>query len=325
MIDVVAEQGPLGGLDRWLRDPHVSEVLVNAGSEVWVERFGRLERVGTMRPATLLAAIEQMLVPVGRRLDRSHPAVDARLVDGSRLCAAIPPVAVDGPCLCIRRFATHDIPLTGFAEAPVAHLLAQLVRQRSNLVVSGATSSGKTTLLNALAGEAPVHERIITLEDVAELRLSHPHVVRLECRDATPDGVAAITLAHLLRTALRMRPDRLVVGEVRGAEAVQLLQALNTGHDGSLCTVHANGAADALHRLSGLVLQQAGNWPMGAVHQHVTRAVDAVVHLERQHDGRRTVVEVVEVLGEPHPLHGPVVRHLATGGRVVAEPGRRRT
>ncbi|MEY4176063.1 MAG: hypothetical protein RI900_3228, partial [Actinomycetota bacterium] len=138
-------------------------------------------------------------------------------------------------------------------------------------------------------------------------------------------GLGAAHLAHLLRTALRMRPDRLVVGEVRGAEAVHLLQALNTGHDGSLCTVHANSAADALHRLSGLVLQEAANWPMGAVHQHVTRAIDAVVHLERQHDGRRTVVEVVEVLSEPHPLHGPVVRHLATGGRVVAEPGRRRS
>jgi len=324
VIDIVAEQAPLGGLERWLHDPTVTEVLVNGGGEVWVERNGRLERVGSMRSATLLAAVEHMLVPVGRRLDRSHPAVDARLGDGSRLCAAIPPIAVDGPCLCIRRFAARPIPLGAFAEPEVQWLLGELVRRRCNLLVSGATASGKTTLLNALAHTVPAHERIITLEDVAELRLAHPHVVRLGTREATPDGVAAITLAHLLRTALRLRPDRLVVGEVRGGEAVQLLHALNTGHDGSLSTVHANSAVDALHRLSGLVLQHAGNWPLAAVHHHVVRAVDAVVHLERAPDGTRRVAEIVEVLPQPHPQWGVGVRQLVVEGRVVGEATRGR-
>lgn len=322
MIDLVAEQTPLGGLERWVHDPTVSEVLVNGGGEVWVERAGRLELVGSMRPATLLAAIEHMLVPVGRRLDRSHPAVDARLADGSRLCAAIPPIAVDGACLCIRRFAARPIPVAAFAAPEIEWLLAELVRRRCNVLVSGATASGKTTLLNALAGLVPAHERIVTLEDVAELRLTHPHVLRLETREATPDGVAAITLAHLLRTALRLRPDRLVVGEVRGDEAVHLLHAMNTGHDGSLSTIHANNALDALHRLSGLVLQHTGNWPLAAVHHHVVRAVDAVVHLERGPDGTRRVAEVAEVLPRPDPQWGIGVRQLAVEGRVVGEATR---
>jgi pilus assembly protein CpaF len=317
VIDLVAEQSPLGGLERWLADPAVSEVLVNGGGDVWVERRGRLERVGSMRTATLLGAIEHMLVPVGRRLDRSHPAVDARLADGSRLCAAIPPIAVDGPCLCIRRFSTQAIGTEHFAAPPVAALLAELVRHRCNVVVSGATSSGKTTLLNALAHGVPGHERIVTLEDVAELRLAHPHVVRLETREATPDGVAAIGLAHLLRTALRMRPDRLVVGEVRGDEALHLLQAMNTGHDGSLCTLHANAPLDALHRLAALVVQHSANWPMSAVHHHVVRAVDAVVHVARGADGRRRVAEVVEVLPEPHQQWGIAVRQLVSADAVV--------
>lgn len=325
MIDIVAEQSPLGGLERWLGDPAVSEVLVNGGGQVWVERGGRLQSVGAMRPATLLAAIEHMLVPVGRRLDRSNPAVDARLADGSRLCAAIPPIAVDGPCLCIRRFAAQPIPVTGFADPEVAPVLAELVRRRCNVVVSGGTSSGKTTLLNALAQGVPGHERIITLEDVAELRLVHPHVVRLETRDATPDGVAAVTLAHLLRTALRMRPDRLVVGEVRGEEAVDLLHALNTGHDGSLCTVHANSAFDALQRLSALVIRHTSAWPLVAVQHHVARAVDAVAHLERGSDGRRRLTEVVELMPPSEDRQHIAVRHLVADGRMVGKLTRGRT
>ncbi|MDO8364330.1 MAG: ATPase, T2SS/T4P/T4SS family [Actinomycetota bacterium] len=295
MIDLVAEQSPLGGLERWLHDPTVNEVMVNAGSEVWVERAGRLQHVGRIRTATLLGAIEHILAPIGRRLDRTHPTVDARLADGSRLCAVVEPVAVDGPCLTIRRFAQRPLPLERFASPAVAQLLRELVHQRCNVVVSGATSSGKTTLLNTLVHEVPPDARLITLEDVAELRLPHPHVVRLETREATPDGVGEITLAHLLRTALRMRPDRLVVGEIRGSEAVHLLQALTTGHDGSLATLHANSALDALERLSSLVLQDVGNWPMVAVRQHVARAIDAVVHVARGPDGSRRVTEVVEV------------------------------
>jgi pilus assembly protein CpaF len=322
MIDLVAEQSPLGGLERWLNDPTVNEVMVNAGSEVWVERGGSLHHVGRIRTPTLLGVIEHILTPIGRRLDRSNPMVDARLADGSRLCAVVSPIAVDGPCLAIRRFTTRTITLEGFASPSVAQLLRDLVAQRCNLVVSGATSSGKTTLLNALAREVVPETRLVTLEDVAELRLPHPHVVRLETRDATPDGVGEVGLAELLRTALRLRPDRLVVGEIRGREAVHLLHALNTGHDGSLATVHANSALDALHRLAALVLQEVANWPLAAVHGHVGRAIDAVVHVERHADGHRRVVEVTEVgAGAEGVL---MVRPLATGDDVVAQPQRGR-
>ncbi len=323
MIDTVAEQSALGGLERWLHDPTVTELMVNGGGEIWVERAGQLHHVGQMRTATLLATIERLLAPVGRRLDRSHPMVDARMADGARLCAVIEPIAVDGPCMAIRRFPVRNIPLASFAEPPVVEMLRELVGRRCNLVVSGATSSGKTTLLNAIAHEIEPACRIITLEDVAELRLAHPHVVRFETREATPEGVGEITLAHLLRTALRMRPDRLVVGEVRGAEAVHLLQALNTGHDGSLCTVHANSAVDALHRIASLVLQEVGSWPLVAVHQHVARAVDAVVHTARTDDGRRRVVDVVEVI----PADGRAAvdaRPLVRGDHVVGQPRRSR-
>lgn len=320
MIDLVAEQSPLGGLERWLHDPTITEVMVNGGSEVWIERAGRLEHVGSIRPTTLLGAIEHILAPLGRRLDRTHPTVDARLVDGSRLCAVVEPVAVDGPCLSIRRFSTRPIPLDAFAAPPVAELLRELVHQRCNLLVSGATSSGKTTLLNALASGVESAARLITLEDVAELRLPHPHVVRLETREATPDGVGEVTLAHLLRTALRMRPDRLVVGEIRGSEAVHLLQALNTGHDGSLATVHANSALDALERLASLVLHEVGNWPLPAVNQHVGRAIDVVVHVERGTDGARRVAEVAEVVSGA----ALSVRPLTRGDAVVDAVGRGR-
>jgi pilus assembly protein CpaF len=278
-----------------------------------------------MRTTTLLAVIEHALAPTGRRLDRMHPMVDARLSDGSRMCAAIAPVAVDGPCLAIRRFAAHTIPLGEFAVPPVVEVLASLVSARCNVVVSGATSSGKTTLLNALAQLVEPSSRVITLEDVAELRLHHPHVVRLETREATPDGVGDISLEHLLRTALRMRPDRLVVGEVRGAEAVHLLQALNTGHDGSLCTVHANSAGDALARLATLVLQHAGGWPLHAVHHHVARAVDAVVHVARHADGTRRVMEVAEVVPPNGAVSALAVRPLVHHDHVLANIARGRS
>ena len=315
MIDVVAERSPWGGLDRWLRDPSITEVLVNAGADIWVERAGRLE-LGTMRPSTLLTAIEHMLMPLGRRLDRTHPVVDARLLDGARLCAVIEPIAVDGPCLAIRRFAPDRVGLDAFTGPEVAALLQELVDQRCNVLVSGATSSGKTTLLNAMAQHLPASARIISLEDVAELRLRHPHVVRLETRDATPDGVGAVGLAELLRAALRMRPDRLIVGEVRGAEAVHLLHALNTGHDGSLCTVHANSAVDALDRLASLVLQQVPAWPPVEAHRLVARAVDVVVHTERHTQGTRRVAEVAEVVAAP-TVGTTALRTLAVHDRVV--------
>lgn len=326
-VDLVAEQSPLGGLERWLHDPTVTEVMVNAGSDVWVERDGATVRVGTIRTATLLAAVEHILTPIGRRLDRSHPMVDARLADGSRVCAVLPPVAVDGPCLSIRRFAATPLPLTSFAAGDVVALLREVVHRRCNVLVSGATSSGKTTLLNALAAEVDVASRLVTLEDVAELRLAHPHVVRLETRDASAEGDGEVELADLLRTALRLRPDRLVVGEVRGAETVQLLHAMHTGHDGSLATVHANGPADALARVAALVVQAVGNWPAAAVRHHVAAAIDVVVHVARAADGTRAVREVVEVVGAtPRPVADDLatdggqfgVRLLADGSRACA-------
>ena len=214
MIDVIAERSPLGGLERWLNDAAINEVIVNGTGEVWIERAGALLRVATMSNTAVTTAIEHILRPIGRRIDRTNPTVDARLPDGSRVCAVIPPVAVNGACLTIRRFAMRPLPLAAFATPDIVELLHELVAARCNVLVSGATSSGKTTLLNALAALVPATERIITLEDIAELRLPHPHVVRLETRPASAEGTGEITLAQLLRTALRMRPDRLVLGEV---------------------------------------------------------------------------------------------------------------
>jgi pilus assembly protein CpaF len=323
VFDAVAERSRLGGLERWLDDPRVTEVIVNGGGDVWIERAGALQRVGTMRPTAVLAALEQILAPIGRRLDRTSPTVDARLADGSRVCAAIPPVSVDGPTVAIRRFALRQVGLDAFADPPVAALLAQLVSLRCNVVVSGATSAGKTTLLNALAGTVAGDERLITLEDVAELRLGHPHVVRLETRAASPDGVGPVDLAALLRTALRLRPDRLVVGEIRGGEAVELLQALNTGHDGSLATVHANSAEDALARITSLVVQHTAGWPLDAVREQLHRAVDVVVHVHRGARGVRRVAHVVEVASA---VDGSrlAVRMLADGRAVLAPLSRGR-
>jgi pilus assembly protein CpaF len=314
VIDVIAERSPLGGLERWLDDPVINEIIVNGGGEVWVERNGVLARVTTMSSAALAAAIEHILRPIGRRLDRSNPMVDARLPDGSRVCAVIEPIAVDGTCLTIRRFSIRSLPVAAFAESEVAALLAEIVAARCNVLVSGATSSGKTTLLNALAALVPPTERIITLEDVAELRLAHPHVVRLETRPATAEGNGEVTLSHLLRTALRLRPDRLVVGEVRGAEAVQLVQAMNTGHDGSMATVHANSAIDAIARLCSLVLQEVSGWPLEAIHDQVQRSIDVVVHVGRADDQRRRVVEICEATG----VDGLQLRNLIERSSVIA-------
>jgi pilus assembly protein CpaF len=297
VIDVVAERSPLGGLERWLDDPRINEIVVNGNGDVWIEQAGSLDRVATMSIDALVTAIEHILRPIGRRLDRSNPTVDARLPDGSRVCAVIEPIAVDGACLAIRRFAMRSLPLTAFAPAGVAELLGQIVAARCNVLVSGPTSSGKTTLLNSLAGLIPHNERVITLEDVAELRLPHPHVVRLEARLPTAEGTGEVTLHHLLRTALRMRPDRLIMGEVRGAEAVPLVQAMNTGHDGSMATVHANSATDALARISSLVVQEVPGWPLDAIDEQVRRSIDVVIHLGRAMDRRRRVVEVCETGG----------------------------
>lgn len=314
----------LGPLERWLADPNVTDVMVNGGAEIWIERRtdpGRRtvtslgpQYVGLLDAGVLDTVIERILAPIGRRLDRSSPVVDARLPDGSRVCAVVPPIAVDGPCLAIRRFGIDAVPVSSFASAAVVTLLGEIVAARCNVLVSGATSAGKTTLLNAMAALVAPHERIVTLEDTAELRLLAPHVVRLETRPASPDGAPMVDLAMLVRTALRLRPDRLVVGEVRGHEANDLVQALNTGHDGSLATVHANSPTDALARLESLVVQASPSWTLDAVRAQVRRSIDVIVHLRRDIDGTRRIGQVCEVEPEGREL---AVRALADRDAVV--------
>lgn len=317
-----------GPLERWLHDDDITEVMVNAGRHVWIERRpatgtvgagvgggggrGRgTQYVGSLEPGVIDTVIERILTPIGRRLDRLTPVVDARLPDGARVCAVLAPVAVDGPCLAVRKFPRAPLALDSFGPPHVVELLHRVVDARCNVIVSGATSSGKTTLLNALAARVPAHERILTLEDTAELDLGSSHVLRLETRPATPDGVPAIDLRTLLRAALRLRPDRLVIGEIRGDEAADLVQALNTGHDGSLATMHANSAVEALARLESLVVQASPGWALAAIREQVERSVDVVVHVERQPDGRRAVHDVSEVIVDGGAQR---LRTLASGG-----------
>jgi pilus assembly protein CpaF len=293
---VTARVQGLGPLDPLLADPEVSEVMVNGPGPVWVERRGRLERVETsLDTATIERLIERVVGPLGLRIDRSSPLVDARLPDGSRVNAVVPPLAVDGPCLTIRRFGARRLTLAEVCPPGVAELLAWAVRSRANVLVSGGTGAGKTTLLNALGAEIPAGERVVTIEDAAELRLPGEHVVRLEARPANAEGVGEVPLRQLVRNALRMRPDRIVVGEVRGPEALDMLQAMNTGHEGSLSTCHANSPADALRRLETMVLTGSVALPLEAVREQVHAAVDLIVQVARTADGWRGVVEVAEV------------------------------
>ena len=297
VAEVLAAVEGLGPLDPLVVDPAVSDVLVNGNGDVWVERHGRLERTGlALPPQVVESLIERIVAPLGLRADRSSPLVDARLPDGSRVHAVVPPLAVDGPCLTIRRFAARPLPLTAFATEDVAALLAAAVRDRASIVVSGGTGAGKTTLLNALAASVPPGERIVTVEDAAELRLPQEHVVRLESRPANAEGVGRVTVRELVRNALRMRPDRIIVGECRGPEALDMLQAMNTGHEGSLTTCHANGPEDALRRLETMVLMAEVGLPLQAVREQLASAVDLVVQVARRPGGERRVVAVAEVV-----------------------------
>ncbi|MGI8759575.1 MAG: CpaF family protein [Acidimicrobiales bacterium] len=300
LVDAVtARARGLGPLDPFLADPDVSEVMVNGPDRVWIERGGRLERVDVeLDGATIERLIERVVGPLGLRIDRSSPLVDARLPDGSRVNAIVPPLALDGPCLTIRRFGARRPGLAEVCPPGVAELLAWAVRARSNVVVSGGTGAGKTTLLNALAGEIPASERVITVEDAAELRLPGEHVVRLEARPANAEGVGEVSLRRLVRNALRMRPDRIIVGELRGPEALDMLQAMNTGHEGSLSTCHANSPVDALRRLETMVLTGSVALPLAAVRDQVDAAVDLVVQVARRPDGSRAVVAVGEVTAD---------------------------
>jgi pilus assembly protein CpaF len=314
----------LGPLEPLLSDPAVDEIMVNGPGEVYVERRGRLRRTGVSfaGDGELMHAIERVLAPLGRRVDEASPLCDARLPDGSRVNVVIPPLSLTGPCLTVRRFRQEGFSLRelvagGTLPGELAELLALCVAARAAVLVSGGTGSGKTTTLNALSGAIPGDERIVTIEDAAELKLRQRHVVRLESRPANLEGRGEVTIRQLVVNALRMRPDRIVVGEVRGPEALDMLQALNTGHDGSLTTVHANSPADALRRIETLALMAGVGLPHAAVRDQVASAFDVVVHQARLPDGRRVIDSVGEVI---RVAGGAGVRDLWTRGRPLREP-----
>ncbi len=300
---IVRDTIGLGPLEELLADPTVEEVMVNGPGSVYVERAGRIEPAGVAFPdeEELRNAIERILAPLGRRIDELSPMVDARLADGSRVNVVIPPLAIDGPAISIRRFGASrpgpgELVELGTLTPGQAESLEGAVAGRRSVLISGGTGSGKTTLLGALSSFIAPGERVVTIEDAAELRLQQPHVVRLESRPASVEGRGEVTVRDLLRNALRMRPDRIVIGEVRGPEALDLLTALNTGHDGALSTVHANSPGDALARLETLALMAGLGLPHGAIAEQVQRGIDLVVHVERSGDGARRVTEIAEVV-----------------------------
>ena len=294
----------LGPLERLLADDTVSEIMVVDPANVYVERRGRLERTDLLFSSSesVRTIIERIVTPLGRRIDEASPMVDARLRDGSRVNAVIPPLAIRGPSITIRKFAKEplsmgDLISFGTLDEDMAAFLQRAVRTRHNIVISGGTGSGKTTLLNVLASAIPESERIITIEDAAELRLQQPHVVTLETRPPNAEGRGAVTIRDLVRNSLRMRPDRIVVGECRGGEALDMLQAMNTGHDGSLTTTHANSPAEAVSRLETLCLMAGVDLPSRAIREQIAGAVDLIIQQTRGADGARRITSVTEVCG----------------------------
>ncbi len=304
VVEIEHETFGLGPIEPLMQDPTISDILVNGSKEVYVERHGKLEptRVIFRDDAHLLQVIDRIVSAVGRRVDESSPMVDARLPDGSRVNAIIPPLALDGPVLSIRRFAKDPFHMADLIEfdtltPALAEILRATVQARLNILVSGGTGAGKTTMLNVLSNAIPNTERIVTIEDSAELQLQQEHVVRLETRPPNIEGQGAVSQRELLRNALRMRPDRIVVGEVRGAEVLDMLQAMNTGHDGSISTVHANSTRDALSRIETMVLMSGLSLPIRAMRDYVASALDLIIHVSRLSDGTRKVVRVTEIVG----------------------------
>jgi pilus assembly protein CpaF len=310
--DIQHEMLGFGPLELLMADPTVSDILVNSYQQIYVERKGRLEltNVTFTDEKHLLRIIDKIVSLVGRRIDESSPMVDARLPDGSRVNAVIPPVALDGPMMSIRRFAhiplkMHNLVSGDFKSLTpdMALLLEGLAKAKVNMIISGGTGSGKTTLLNILSGYIPVTERVVTIEDAAELQMQQPHVVRMETRPPNAEGTGEVTQRALVRNALRMRPDRIVIGEVRGAEAVDMLQAMNTGHEGSLTTIHANTPRDALSRLENMIGMANLNLPNRAARQQIASAITVVVQSQRLMDGKRKITSIQEVTG----MEGEVV------------------
>ena len=312
----------LGPITPLLLDEEISDILVNTHRQVYVERLGKLEptSIAFRDDAHLRLVIDRIISRVGRRVDESSPLVDARLPDGSRVNAIIPPAAIDGPILSIRRFRRSALSIEQLLEfgtlgSDMAEFLTACIRSRLNMLITGGTGSGKTTVLNILSRYIPHDERVVTIEDSAELMLQQAHVVRLETRPPNIEGRGQITQRDLVRNALRMRPDRIIVGEVRGDEVLDMLQAMNTGHDGSLTTIHSNGPRDALHRLENLVLMAGHELPDRAIREQVASALDLMVHVSRMSDGTRKMLSIQELVG----MEGPVVtmqevfRFVATG------------
>ncbi len=302
--DVFNEAMRLGPLEDLLADDTVTEIMVNGHDKVYVERHGKLQLSDCqfMDDASVMSVIERIVAPLGRRIDESQPYVDARLADGSRVNAIVPPLALSGPTLTIRKFSKKSLTAADFVRfgtwtPNAAEFMKLCVLLRKNIVVAGGTGSGKTTLLNLLSGFIPTDERIVTIEDAAELRLQQPHVVRLEARPQNIEGKGAVTIRDLVKNSLRMRPDRIIVGECRGGEALDMLQAMNTGHDGSLTTVHANSPHDVVSRLETMVLMSGLELPTRAIREQIASAVDIIIHESRLSDGSRKVVAITEVTG----------------------------
>ncbi|PYX81531.1 MAG: pilus assembly protein CpaF [Acidobacteria bacterium] len=308
--EILDEIFGLGPLEPLLKDPTISDILVNRFNRVYIERNGKLELTGLSfkDDSHLMQIIDRIVSKVGRRVDESSPMVDARLTDGSRVNAIIPPLAIDGPCLSIRRFGRDPLTARNMIEnktltEPMLELLSSMVKGKLNILISGGTGAGKTTLLNVLSGYIPTTERIVTIEDAAELQLKQEHVVRLETRAPNIEGKGAVRQRQLVINCLRMRPDRIVVGEVRAEEAFDMLQAMNTGHEGSLTTVHANSQRDALARIENMCLMANLNIPERAIRQQICSAVHAVVQIARLSDGTRKVITISEITG----MEGDVV------------------
>lgn len=304
ILEIQNEVIGLGPLEPLLSDPSISDILVNGPFVVFVERRGKLERtkVRFQSDTHLMRIIDKIVSRIGRRVDESSPMVDARLPDGSRVNAIVHPLALDGAALSIRKFSanplrTEDLISYGSMTRDMATLIAGMVKAKTNLIISGGTGSGKTTMLNLMSGFIPENERIVTIEDAAELRLQQPHVVRLETRPPNIEGHGEITQRALIKNSLRMRPDRVIVGEVRGAEVLDMLQAMNTGHEGSMATIHANTARDALTRLENMVGISGLNLPTRPLRQQIVSALSAIVQVSRLSDGKRKVVSIMEITG----------------------------
>jgi pilus assembly protein CpaF len=302
--EIFDEVTGLGAIQELLRDDDISEIMVNGHDKIFIEKGGKIEDSGRefTDGQAVIRAIERIVMPIGRRIDESRPYVDARLADGSRVNAVIPPLALDGPVITIRKFSKNKLTISdlvkfGSLTEDAADYLEKCVKNRKNILISGGTGSGKTTLLNVISSFIPADERIVTIEDSAELRLPQEHVVRLESRPSNIEGKGEITIRELVKNSLRMRPDRIVVGECRGGEALDMLQAMNTGHDGSMTTVHANSPRDALSRVEVMVLMAGMDLPVRAIREQIKSAINIVVQQARFKDGKRKVTHIAEITG----------------------------